>query len=100
MAAPRIKAVRILKNHGARVTVESTRTGITHRFIRPDGKLTTHEAAMLLGTYPNMVARMVAAEKLAGERDADSRLLVPIADCRRLLRLARRNRLGAGTTPR
>lgn len=101
MAAPRIKAVRMLKNHGVRVTTESTRHGVTHRFIRPGGALSTHEAAALLKTYPNMVTRMVRAGRMTGERDESGRLLVPVGECRRLLSLPAGQRLGATpVTPR
>jgi hypothetical protein len=94
MATPRIKAVRILKNHGARVTTESTRAGTVHRYVPPDGSLTTFEAARLLGTYPTMVTRMALAGVIGGEPDASGRLMVPVADLRHLMREAPARRVG------
>lgn len=97
MAAPRIKAVRLLKNHGARITAESTRAGLTHRFVRPDGMLTTFEAAKLLKTYPNMITRMLRAGRLLGESSARGHLVL-LSSCRALLRLPAAARLD-GSTP-
>lgn len=98
MAAPRIKAVRLLKNHGARVTTESTRSGLTHRFVRPDGLLTTFEAAKLLNTYPNMITRMLRAGRLDG-CDTGRGHQVSLASCRALLRLPAASRVGSAITP-
>lgn len=101
MAAPRIVAVQMLKNHGVRVVTQGTRVGLARRFVRPSGSLSSHEAAVLLETYPNMLTRMVRAGRLAGERDEAGRLLVPVAECRRLLALPVHQRLGVPrSTPR
>lgn len=94
MAAPKIKSVRLLKNHGAVVTTESTRTGLVRRFIRPDGSLTTFEAAAMLGTYSNMIVRMATSGRITADRDERGRLMVPLRECRRIKRLAPGRRLG------
>ena len=95
MAKPKLISVRVLKNHGARIIYKSTRTGLERVFVRPDGVLSTFEAAKLLKTYPLMILRMVAVKRLAGRRDCYGRTTVSLAECRRLLRLPALGRLQA-----
>lgn len=84
MATPRLVSVKMLKNYGATVTHRSTR-GVRRRFERPNGFLSIQETAMLLGTYNNMVRRMIRAGRLEAVKRPGSRRIV-LASVRQLLR--------------
>ena len=91
MGAPKLKIVRLLKNHGAVVEYVGT-LGPRQRFERPDGSLSVQEAAKLLGTYPNMVRRMAVAGRL---KLGKGRRCVSVADVRALMRMPAGKRLTA-----
>ena len=82
MAAHKLKSVRLLANHGARI-VHTNTTGERTRFERPGGALSTHEAALLLHTYPEMIVRMARAGRL--KLLPRGRRRVPLSELRRLL---------------
>jgi len=93
MATPRLVSVKLLRNYGANVTHRSTR-GVRRRFERPNGFLSIQEAAMLLGTYNNMIRRMVRSGRLEAVKRPGSRRIV-LASVRLLLRESASTRLTA-----
>lgn len=94
MARPRLVSAKMLPNHGAVIVHVSTRYGRTQRFVRPNGTVSSFEAAKLLGTYPIMVRRMFKAGAIKAKADARGVLSVPLSECRRLLDIPRSRRIG------
>ena len=95
MARPRLESVKLLANHGARVTYRSTAV-LSCRFERPNGRLTVPEAAALLRTNRMRVLRMGAAGKLRLGPGRDRR--VKLADVRDLLAMPAAERAKAMAT--
>lgn len=93
MATPRLMSVKILRNHGARIVHRSTR-GVRRRFERPNGFLSIQETSMLLGTYNNMVRRMIRAGRLEAVKRPGPRRVV-LASVRLLMREPAARRLTA-----
>jgi hypothetical protein len=88
----------MLRNHGARIVYSSTRHGQVVRFVRPNGTLSSFEAARLLGTYRNMLIRMAAAGRLK-IRSRAGKSAVPLSEVRRLLALPTDQRTTADRGP-
>jgi hypothetical protein len=76
----------MLRNHGARIVYSSTRYGEVVKFVRPNGRLSSFEAARVLGTYRNMLIRMAQAGRLKITSRA-GKASVPLSEVRRLLAL-------------
>lgn len=93
MATPKLVSVKLLRNYGARVIHRSTR-GVRRRFERPNGFLSIQETAMLLGTYNNMVRRMIRSGRLEAVKRPGSRRIV-LASVRVLMREPAARRLTA-----
>lgn len=70
--------VRILKNHGARVT-RDTKHGPVERFVAADGEIRVDEAAAFLGMSLNRLYRRIESGKLAANRKKEP-LTVKLAD--------------------
>lgn len=75
MAYPKLTSVLRLRNHGLEIVHTSSRA-VTRRFERPNGTVSTHEAAMYLKTYPNMVRRMIRAGRIEVARGRGVRRIV------------------------
>ena len=86
---PKLTRVRFLRNNGITVVHTSTR-GVRVRFARPGSAVSIPEAAKALGTYPEMLRRMVRAGRLGTVR-VNGRDRVPVTECLRLRRAWRGN---------
>ncbi len=80
-----LKRWRWLKNNGVTLEYEGGDGLKGTRFVRPNGAVSVHEAAMILGTYDVHLYRLKRAGKLKMERHR-GRLNVRVSELLRLKR--------------